>query len=81
MRDSTFRPVGALVKSVPASAAADPGGDTDKATLSWQLTVSADIAAHTRVALEDSWCSLRGNHRQSQAPRGRPGAHDNIKRP
>ena len=54
MSDSTFRPVGALVKSVPASAAADPGGDTDKATLSWQLTVNADIAAHTRVALEDS---------------------------
>ena len=54
MSDSTFRPVGALVKYVPASAAADPAGDTDKATLSWQLTVSADIAAHTRVALEDS---------------------------
>lgn len=54
MSDSTFRPVGALVKSVSTSAAADPGGDTDKATLSWQLTVSADIAAHTRVALEDS---------------------------
>ena len=54
MSDSTFRPVGALVKSVPASAATDPGGDTDKATLSWQLTVSADIAAHTRVSLEDS---------------------------
>ena len=53
MSDSTFRPVGALVKSVSTSAAADPGGDTDKATLSWQLTVSADIAAHTRVALED----------------------------
>ena len=42
------------MKSVPASAAADPGGNTDKATLSWQLTVSADIAAHTRVTLEDS---------------------------
>ena len=42
------------MKSVSASTAADPGGDTDKATLSWQLTVSADIAAHTRVALEDS---------------------------
>ena len=54
MSDSTFRPVGALVKSVSTSAAADPGGDTDKATRSWQLTVSADIAAHTRVALEDS---------------------------
>ena len=54
MSDSTFRPVGALAKSVSASAAADPGYDTDKATRSWQLTVSADIAAHTRVALEDS---------------------------
>ena len=54
MSDSTFRPVGALVKSVSTSAAADPGGDTDKVTLSWQLTVSADIAAHTRVTLEDS---------------------------
>ena len=54
MSDSTFRPVGALVKSVSTSAAADPGGDTDKATRSWQLTVSADIAAHTRVALQDS---------------------------
>ena len=54
MSDSTFRPVGALVKSVSESAAADPGDDTDKATRSWQLTVSVDIAAHTRVALEDS---------------------------
>ena len=54
MSDSTFRPVGALVKSVSASAAADPRDDTDKATRSWLLTVSADIAAHTRVALEDS---------------------------
>ena len=54
MSDSTFRPVGALVKSVSTSAAADSGGDTDKASQSWQLTVSADIAAHTRVALEDS---------------------------
>ena len=54
MSDSTFRPVGALVKSVSASAAADPGNDTDKVTRSWQLTVNADLAAHTRVALEDS---------------------------
>ena len=54
MSDSTFRPVGALVKSVSASAAAVPGDDTDKVTRFWQLTVSADIAAHTRVALEDS---------------------------
>ena len=54
MSDSTFSPVGALVKSVSASAAADPGGDTDKVTRSWQLTVNADIAAHTWVALEDS---------------------------
>ena len=52
MSDSTFRPVGALVKSVSVSATADPGNDTDKATRSWQLTVNADIAAHTRVALE-----------------------------
>jgi len=54
MSDSTFRPVGALVKSVSTSAAGDPGKDTDKATRSWQLTVNADIAAHTRVELEDS---------------------------
>ena len=54
MSESTFRPVGALVKSVPRSAAADLGTDTDKATRSWQLTVDNDIAAHTRVALEDS---------------------------
>ena len=54
MSDSTFRPIGALVKSVSASAAADPGNDTDKATRSWRLTVNDDIAAHTRVALEDS---------------------------
>ena len=52
MSDSTFRPVGALVKSVSVSATTDPGNDTDKATRSWQLTVNADIAAHTRVALE-----------------------------
>ena len=52
MSDSTFRPVGALVKSVSVSATADPGNDTDKAIRSWQLTVNADIAAHTRVALE-----------------------------
>jgi len=52
MSDSTFRPVGALVSSVSTSATY-PGDDTDKATRSWQLTVSADIAAHTRVALED----------------------------
>ena len=54
MSDSTFRSVGALVKSVSGSAAADPANDTDKATRSWQLTVNADIAAHTRVALENS---------------------------
>ena len=54
MSDSTFRPVGVLVQSLSASAAPDPLGDTDKATQSWLLTVSADIAAHTRVALEDS---------------------------
>ena len=54
MSNSTFRPVGALVKSVSVSATTDPGNDTDKATRSWQLTVNADIAAHTRVALEDS---------------------------
>ena len=54
MSDSTFRPVGALVKSVSASAGANPSNDTDKATRSWQLTVNADIAAQTRVALEDS---------------------------
>lgn len=53
MSDSTFRPVGALVKSVSVSAVADPGNDTEIATRSWQLTVNADIAAHTRVALED----------------------------
>ena len=53
MSDSTFRPVGALVKAVSVSATADSGNDTDKATRSWQLTVNADIAAHTRVALED----------------------------
>ena len=53
MSDSTFRPVGALVKSVSTSAVADPGIDADKANRSWQLTVNADIAAHTRVALED----------------------------
>ena len=52
MSDSTFRPVGALVKSVSVSATADSGNGTDKATRSWQLTVNADIAAHTRVALE-----------------------------
>ena len=54
MSDSTFRPVGALVKSVSVSAVADSGNDTDIATRSWQLAVNADIAAHTRVALEDS---------------------------
>ena len=54
MSDSTFRPVGALVKSVSASAATDPGDNTDKVTRFWQLTVSVDIATHTRVALEDS---------------------------
>ena len=54
MSDSTFRPVGSLVKSVPVSAEADPGNDTDKTTRSWQLTVNADIAAHTRVVLKDS---------------------------
>ena len=52
MSDSTFRPVGALVKSVSVSATADSGNDTDKPTRSWQLTVNDDIAAHTRVALE-----------------------------
>ena len=52
MSDSTFRPVGALLKSVSVSATADPGNDPDKATRSWQLTVNADIAAHTRIALE-----------------------------
>ncbi len=53
MSDSTFRPVGALVKSVSVSAVVDPGNDTEIATRSWRLTVNADIAAHTRVALED----------------------------
>ena len=52
MSDSTFRPVGALVKSVSVPATADLGNDADKATRFWQLTVNADIAAHTRVALE-----------------------------
>jgi len=54
MSDSTFRPVGALVKSVSTSAVADPGIDADKANRSWQLTVNADIIAHTRVTLEDN---------------------------
>ena len=54
MSDSTFRPVGTLVKAVSASAAAYPDNDADKATRSWQLTVNADIAEHTRVALQDS---------------------------
>ena len=54
MSDSTFRPVGALVKSVSVSAVADPSNDTDIATRSWQLTVNSDIAAHTPVALEDN---------------------------
>ena len=53
MSDSTFRPVGALVKSVSVSAVADSGNDTEIATLSWRLAVNADIAAHTRVALQD----------------------------
>ena len=54
MSDSNFSPVGALVKSVPGSAVADPGNATDMATRSWRLTVDAEFAAHTRVALEDS---------------------------
>ena len=54
MSDSTFRPVGALVTSVTASAVTDLGNDSDEATRSWRLTVNADIASHTRVALEDS---------------------------
>ena len=54
MSDSTFRPVGTLVQSVSASAAVDTGKDTDKATRFWPLIVNSDIAAHTRVALEDN---------------------------